>query len=95
MSTYELCKRTGTAEGKVSVAKTRKNSFGSAIMLYRFAKELGITADELISGERQISEQERYRLIEKDRDEWKQKYENLLKKIHSFKQNINQINNDK
>jgi len=91
MTAYLLCKRTGYAEGMISVAKTRKNSFGSAVMLYDFARELGITSDELISGVQQITEKERFKELEQDRDHWQKKYEDLSAELQALKNNLNKI----
>lgn len=85
LSIYELCKRTGHLEGKVSMAKRRKNSFGSAKMLYDFAAELGTTSDYLISGKE--SPLDRDQLVQdliKEKIEYKTKYEDLRKKVNSL-----------
>ena len=89
---YELCKIAGYKQGQVSTAARRVNSFGSAKMLYDFAQVLNITSDELISGSSQITKEERYTLLLKERDYWKNKYEELSIKVNKLKQNINTIN---
>jgi transcriptional regulator with XRE-family HTH domain len=82
MSIYELCKKTGHAEGKVAMAKRRENSFSSSRMLYDFAKALGTTTDYLISGKE--SSLDRDKIIQdliKEKLDYKEKYDNLKKKV--------------
>lgn len=82
MSIYELCKKTGYAEGKVSMAKRRKNSFGSAKMLYDFSQALGTTSDYLISGkESQLDRDQLVQELIKEKIEYKSKYEELKKRV--------------
>lgn len=82
MSIYELCKKTGHSEGKVSMAKRRKNSFGSAKMLYDFAQALGTTSDYLISGnESQLDRDQLIQTLIKEKIQYKDKYEGLKKRV--------------
>lgn len=83
LTIYEICKKTGHAEGKVSMAKRRKNSFGSAKMLYDFAQALGTTSDYLISGkESQLDRDQLVQDLIKEKIEYKTKYEDLRKKVN-------------
>lgn len=82
LTIYEICKKTGHAEGKVSMAKRRKNSFGSAKMLYDFAQALGTTSDYLISGkESQLDRDQLVQELIKEKIEYKSKYEELKKRV--------------
>lgn len=85
LTIYEICKKTGHAEGKVSMAKRRKNSFGSAKMLYDFAQALGTTSDYLISGkESQLDRDQLIQELIKEKIEYKNKYEELKNKVNSI-----------
>lgn len=93
MSIYELCKKTGYAEGKVSMAKRRKNSFGSAKMLYDFSQALGTTSDYLISGkESQLDRDQLIQTLIKEKIEYKNKYEELKKRLGLLISKASEVN---
>lgn len=82
LTVYELAKRTGHAAANVNVAKTRKNSYSTAKMLYDFAQVLGTTTDYLISGKESALDRDKMiQQLIKEKIEYKTKYEDLRKRV--------------